>query len=98
MMVWLLVSSVSMMHPKGTDVLKQLSIAHRSALATRLTRGTVFILTITLLSLMMAATNLRAQSNGSGWSPPINFSNVPDLFSDSPILLCDRDQNMHALW
>lgn len=34
----------------------------------------------------------------SPWSTPANFSLQPDTFSDIPLLLCDRYQNIHAFW
>lgn len=39
-----------------------------------------------------------AQTVAGEWSPPVNFSEVPDLTSDSPVLLCDPNQNVHLLW
>jgi hypothetical protein len=32
------------------------------------------------------------------WTPPVNFSEQPDLISTFPVLLCDAAQNTHALW
>lgn len=34
----------------------------------------------------------------SPWTTPANFSLQPDTFSDIPLLLCDRYQNIHAFW
>jgi hypothetical protein len=56
------------------------------------------LLAIMLVSLVLTGVNVGAQGNGAGWSPPVDFSNTPDSFSDSPILLCDKNQNLHALW
>lgn len=39
-----------------------------------------------------------AQDGETGWTTPINISEVPDLFSDSPALLCDKYENLHVIW
>ena len=78
--------------------MKQHSSARRFALANRLGQQATLLLAPTILTLLLTTANVWAQSGASGWSPPINFSNVPDMFSDSPILLCDRGQNLHAIW
>lgn len=78
--------------------MKKHTLARRSASVAQLKRRAVLLLAITLLALMTAASNAWAQSLGSEWSPPINFSNVPDMFSHTPVLLCDAKQNTHLFW
>jgi len=58
----------------------------------------VVVLAAVLLSLVATRADVESQSTLSGWSPPINFSEAPETFSDSPILICDDNQNLHVLW
>ena len=55
----------------------------------------MLLLGIPLLALPLSAS---AANGNSDWSPPVNFSQQPDLISTSPVLLCDRYQNTHAFW
>lgn len=51
-----------------------------------------------LLTSLSSTVSLWAQNNISQWSPPVNFSNVADLVSYAPVLLCDDKQNTHMFW
>ena len=39
-----------------------------------------------------------AQSGGTPWSVPENFSQQPDGYSEAPTIMCDQYQNAHAFW
>jgi hypothetical protein len=39
-----------------------------------------------------------AQSGGTPWSVPENFSQQPDGYSEAPTVMCDQYQNAHVFW
>ena len=56
------------------------------------------ILSIIVIASCRATPDLSAQQADSSWSEPVNFSQASDSFSDVPMVLCDKHQNVHVLW
>lgn len=58
----------------------------------------VLSLTTVLWWLRLAHGEVAAQENTPGWTTPVNLSEVADMSSGSPTLLCDGYENLHLLW
>ena len=56
------------------------------------------LILVVLLLLTRTTASLGAQGEITGWTPPVNFSNVSELLSNTPVLLCDTKQNTHMFW
>lgn len=87
------------MHPEGMGVvMQQLLFMYCLKRTKQLGHGFIILFLTILLLLIFSNVDANAQGDSSEWSPPIDFSNVRDLFSYAPVLLCDKNQNTHIFW
>lgn len=86
------------MNPESGHFMKQHSSVDRHVWVSRHKMQAVALLVIWFLSLLVTTTDSQARGLTSEWSPPINFSRAGDLISNTPVLLCDANQNTHMFW
>ncbi len=61
----------------------------------------ICLIAISVAFILLTDVNVKsiaAQQTTNGWTQPINFSLLPETFSDLPIIFCDRYQNVHVFW